>query len=984
MARSFWKIPSILVCVFAIPVVASAQSSFVGVATDNTGGVLPGVTVEVASPVLIEKVRAAVTDGQGRYTITQLRPGTYSFTFTLTGFGTVRREGVTLPTDFTATVNAQLSVGSLEETVTVSGSTPLVDVQSAARTVVIDRDLLDALPTPRNTQSFGYLAPGVRLSKPDVGGAQSMEQVNMRVHGASQLHTTMQIDGMLVSPSFSDGAIQNYLNQAHFAETSFTTSSLGAEVSAGGVRLNMIPKDGGNIFSGSVYLGVTDKSFQSNNLTPALKAQGVTLPTGIDHIRDINPSYGGPVVRDRLWFFISMRYVSVNEHAVNSYMPDGSVAIVDQYITTPLGRLTAQLTPKIKLSAFLDRPMKFKGREFGQTVEPSAASTRRSWLNGNYHTAGSKLTSTVSSRILFEAGLTDITERLGHGYQPHLFSPPSVRGPARPANVHLLTTTTDPWFTIIRHTELNPLAGVPANTVATGGATRTIPDRRVLMSALSYVTGSHNIKGGWQWAWGQDRNDHLTNGDIQNMNYRRGVPESVTVTNDPLFTDEYVKADMGFYIQDTWTVKRLTISPGVRYEYFNAMLQEQWSPEGRFAPGRWFAEVEHLPLWKDVTPRFGAVYDLFGDGKTAVKFGANKYVRPMAGSFAKNYNPLRGSSVDTRDWFDVDLVAGTATRSGVAKPTDRDNVVQDNEIGPSNNISFGIAADRQPIAGIKRETNREYTVSVQHQLFPGLSLTAGWYRRQYYNLIGSDNILLDPTKDFTAFTVAHPIDGTPLTVYNLNLNKRGQTSTLDYNSTRDTHISNDLELSFMGRLPHGSTLFGGWSASRNVAVTCDQDNPNGSNLSDLYYAITFLRGGQWCDQRLLPIPFRTDYKLAGTLPLAYGFDVSGTVVSFAGNETDGNWNVPASAFPNGQRTQTTNVQLVKPGTKYLERWNQVDVSVKRNFRVGKITYSAQMDIYNALNSSVVNTRTTAFGAAFDFPTAILQARLMRLVAQIKW
>src|ERR1700674_4484864 len=233
MTRSVWKIFFVLVCILAIPVLASAQSSFVGTATDNTGGVLPGVTVEVASPVLIEKVRTAVTDGQGRYTITQLRPGTYTLTFTLTGFGTVKRDGVVLAADFTATINAQLSVGTLAETVTVSGQTPLVDVQSASRTVVIGRDLLDALPTPRNTQSFGYLAPGLRLSKPDVGGAQQMEQVNMRVHGASELHTTMQIDGMLISPAFSDGAIQNYLNQAQFQETSYTTSSQGAEVSSG-------------------------------------------------------------------------------------------------------------------------------------------------------------------------------------------------------------------------------------------------------------------------------------------------------------------------------------------------------------------------------------------------------------------------------------------------------------------------------------------------------------------------------------------------------------------------------------------------------------------------------------------------------------------------------------------------------------------------------------------------------------------------------
>jgi hypothetical protein len=429
----------------------------------------------------------------------------------------------------------------------------------------------------------------------------------------------MKIDGMLIIPAFSDGAIQNYLNQAHFAETSFTTSSQGAEVQAGGVRLNMIPKDGGNIFSGSLYFGVTEKPMQSENLTPELKAIGVTLPTGVDHVRDINPSYGGPIKKDKVWFFISMRYVSVNEHAVNSYMPDGSVAVVDQYISTPLGRITAQVSPKNKLSAFLDRPFKFKGREFGSTSEPSRASTRRNWNGGNYHTGGAKFTSTVSSRILLEVGYTDIVERLRHGYQPHLFSPPSQMGAPRPADLHLFTTSTDPFFTVIQHTELDPAPGVPANTIANGGASRTLPDRYVLMSALSYVTGSHNIKGGWQWARGQDRSNHLSNSDMSSMNYRKGVPESVTLNNDPLFTSEYVKADMGFYIQDTWAVKRLTISPGVRYEYFNSMIKEGWSPEGRWVRARWFPEIDHLPLWQDVTPRFGAVYDLFGDGKTAIR-----------------------------------------------------------------------------------------------------------------------------------------------------------------------------------------------------------------------------------------------------------------------------------------------------------------------------------------------------------------------------
>ncbi|MBI3494188.1 MAG: carboxypeptidase regulatory-like domain-containing protein, partial [Acidobacteria bacterium] len=420
-----------------LPAGASAQSAFAGTVTDDTGGALPGVIVEAASPVLIEKVRTVVTDNQGRYTIVQLRPGAYKITFTLAGFGTVVRDGLELPGDFTATVNAQLSVGAIQETVTVSGASPVVDVQSAARTQVINRELLDALPTPRNSQSFGYLAQGVRLSRPDVGGAQQMEQVNMRVHGASQLHTTMQIDGMLVSPAFNDGAIQNYLNQAQFAETTFTTSSQGADVSAGGIRLNMIPRDGGNRFSGTMYFGVTAGSWQSDNLTDELRAKGLSLPTGITHIYDLNPAFGGPIKRDKLWFFTSMRYMSVDEKVVNSFMPDGSPAIVDQHINIPMARLTYQLGARYKLSAFYDRPFKYKGREFTFGIEPSRASRRRNPSEANYHNAGIKFTSPVTSRVLVEAGFTQIVERLHTGYQPAEF--PTTQGWPRPANVHLFT-----------------------------------------------------------------------------------------------------------------------------------------------------------------------------------------------------------------------------------------------------------------------------------------------------------------------------------------------------------------------------------------------------------------------------------------------------------------------------------------------------------------------------------------------------------------
>jgi hypothetical protein len=975
------------------PATVAAQSAIAGQVTDNTGAVLPGVTVEAASPVLIEKIRSVVTDGQGRYTIVDLRPGTYRVSFSLPGFRTAVREQLELPSDFTATVNVQLAVGALEESLTVTAESPVVDVQSASRTTVINRELLDALPTPRNTQSFGYLAPGVRLSKPDVGGAQMMEQVNMRVHGANELHTTMQIDGMLVSPAFNDGAIQNYLNQAHFAETSFTTSSQGAEVSAGGIRLNMIPRDGGNTFSGSLYLGYVDGKWQSNNLNSKLRAKGLSLPTGITNIHDVNPALGGPILKDRLWFFASMRWMSVDEKVVNAYMPDGSQAIVDQYVRIPLIRLTSQISPRNKLSVFLDRPFKYKGREFTFGVEPSRASRRRNWGEANYHNFGIKYTSPVSNRILLEAGFTQVVERLHSGYQPAEF--PTTQGWPRPENVRTCAATpcnwdldyllnqTGQWYRDVSHWDIITRQRTVAATAYTG----TLPDRNHFTSAFSYVTGSHNFKTGAQWSFGQDRNDGVAHGDINEQRYRLGVPEAVQVSIYPLATEEYVKADVGIYGQDQWTFKQLTLNAGVRYEYFNSMIKEQWRQPGRFVPGQIFPEIKGLPIWHDVSPRFGAVYDLFGDSTTALKFGANKYMRPMAGSFAKRFNPIRvgGILTDVRDWFDCDLLPGTSTCSGRRLPTNGDDIVQDNEIGPSNNRSFGTASSRRPAEGVAREYNVEYTASIQRQLMRGLSVTFGWYRRQFYGLQWQDNLLVDPARDYTPFQVPNPLgNGEILTVYNLNTAKRGQVDIVDYNSKNNTHISNDLELSFNSRLPNGSTVFGGWTASKNVEVTCDDDNPNGSTQNDLFSSISFLRGGRFCDERNLGIPFRHDFKVAGTLPLPYGFEFSSTVVSFAGNESQVLWEVPIAEFPNRQRTMPTQVRLDRPGTNYLPQWNQVDVSFQKHFRFGRYQWTAQLDLYNALNAAPVLTETQTFGPQLGFPNTVLQGRLPRLVAQVKW
>src|SRR5262249_5090881 len=200
MNRSSGMAKLLLVAAFwLLPIAAEAQSALTGVVKDTSGAVLPGVTVEAASPALIEKTRSTVTDESGGFKIVDLRPGTYSLTFTLEGFSSVKREGLELPSNFTMTVNIDLKVGALEETLTVTGSSPIVDVQSTTKAQVLSRETLDAIPTGRTIQAMGQLVTGISLSSPDVGGSRAMQQTYMSAHGAGASQTTVQVDGLMVN-----------------------------------------------------------------------------------------------------------------------------------------------------------------------------------------------------------------------------------------------------------------------------------------------------------------------------------------------------------------------------------------------------------------------------------------------------------------------------------------------------------------------------------------------------------------------------------------------------------------------------------------------------------------------------------------------------------------------------------------------------------------------------------------------------------------
>jgi hypothetical protein len=987
-----------LACLVLLPLAASAQSSIAGVVRDESGGVLPGVTVEAASPMLIEKVRTVVTDERGRYQLIDLRPGSYRLTFSLTGFSTVVREGMELPANFTATVNADLKVGSLQESVTVSGAAPVVDVQQASKTQVLTRDLIDTLPTSRNILSISALVPGVRQERPDIGGSAGMQQTYMRSHGIAAVNNTQQLDGMMITSQEGNGQMA-YWDEALTQEASVTTSAIPAETQGGGLRINIIPKDGGNGVSGTVFLGGSIGTWQADNIDADLKARGIATANSIAHIQNFNGALGGPVKKDKIWFLASVLHSSTDEIVANqpkeTVLPDGTIVQTtrNQFVRSATLRMTWQVNSKNKVAGMFERIWKRLGKDFTYGADP-LASQQRDPTHGIYGPGQAKWTSTVSSKFLLEGGYSTYL------VQYTAFPQPEIVGFARgTANWYAYAQKGDTALNKNFYPQCSNVNG--CTSWMSTAFSRIVDQRHVVAASGSYVTGTHNIKAGFQDSFGYDWRYTERYGDLQ-ANYVNNRPQTVTVYNTPMIGAGVVDYDIGLYAQDTWTIKRLTLNPGVRVNWFKSGTPASSMGAGRFAPARYFAAQEGIPTWgPDWTPRLSAAYDVFGDGTTAIKGNYSKYYRPWAGGFALNYaNAV--SSTDSRSWFDADLIPGTTTISGAVLPTNNDGIAQDNEIGPSSSTTFGLRSDRNPADGIQNYFNWESSLAVQRQLMSGVSITGAYFHRTYSDLHITDRTLIT-SADYTSFTTTMPdVSNDPtltgvinpneiLTVYNLNSAKRSVYSAaqVDYNSTGalggapDQSIYNGFEFSFSARLPKGMVL-GGLTVEKNTSRFCDyNDDPNGVTSGDLYSGGTVSRGGRFCDQTKADVPFRQEFKLSGSYPLPYGVDFGAVWQSYPGSPRTITWQPAASLFPGG-RTNSETIVLTPPGTVFLPRFSQLDINFKKTFRSGPRQMSLQVDLFNALNANPIFSTTDAVGSTLGQVTAILQGRMPRLAFQMKW
>ena len=926
------------VILWAFPAVAAAQGSIAGSVRDTSGAVLPGVTVEASSPALIEKTRSAVSDSAGQYRIVDLPPGTYDVVFSLSGFRTIRREGIVLQGAFNAQVNGELQVGALEETITVTGESPTVDVVNNRSQFVANREILDAIPTPvRNTPLRALLLPGTAVT-PFVLG-----QYTMSVHGSNSADTVIAIDGMRVNNLCGSGQYSGfYMNDAAIEEITFTTGAESAEMQNGGLRINSTPKDGGNTFAGTFFAYGAGSGLQADNRNDETR-QFIQSQPGIAYTYQINPSFGGPIVRNKLWFYFTYKYEDSKTYVASSQFADGSPAFrqsMGNY--TGVGRLTWQASDRDKIRFYVDRQFNgefYNGFNTLPTTSPEASTDAfgRGWVSQV------KWSQTTTNRLLLEAGLT-------YYNQPYEQNPRPTVGPQDLPQRELSTG----FLTVANgHT-------IPSYTSWTKSYSS--------MAAASYITGSHAIKTGMTMNWGTNSRTFSQNAEINQLVFLLGNPTAVVVSNGPTTAQQKVNTDFGFYAQDAWTIRRLTLNVGGRYDYFNAEVPAQSAPAGIWIAARDFTAIKNVPNWHDWSVRLAGAYDLFGTGKTALKANASKYIASAAAGYAANFNGMTYAT-QTRGWFD---------RDGNRTILDQNGNIQRSEVlgGTSN---FGQIISR-PDPDLQRGYNWEYGASIQHEVVPRLSVSVGYHRRQFYNLDVTDNLNLS-VDDWLPFTIIAPNDtrlpnpGETITMYTLNPAKVGTpTDNLRTYSNINRTTYNGFEISANARLSK-ALFFGGITTDRRASTTCDErDNPN-----EL----------RFCDS--VP-PFRTTLKLSGAYQLPWDVQISGAFLATPGPSVSATYTVSAALagrpLVGSTAGQTTiDVNLIEPNTVFLDYKKQLDLRVTKGFRFDRYRLQAFADVFNVLNAGTVLRANTTFGSnaatnAWLRPLTIMDGRYIRFGMQM--
>jgi hypothetical protein len=969
---------------------AWAQSSITGVVRDASGAVLPGVTVEATSPALIEGARTALTDGQGVYRVVDLRPGPYVVTFTLAGFNTLKREGIVLPAEFTATVNAELGVGSVEESITISGQAPVVDIRSTRAQVQFAQETLEALPGAGRLAILSTVLPGATLMREtdrSVGGLNDRGQNTFYIHGTPEAQPT--VDGVNVMMNATQGLI--VYNQLTLQEVVLETSGVGADRDSGALLINMVSKDGGNLFSGSAMFGYSGPGMESSNWSEELGRRGVqkAAAKSLKKYRDVGFALGGPLVRDRFWFFGAFRegvnqqyaqglyYNKFRQPASYLYEPDlTKPAFTNEFARDFTLRLTLQAAAKHKVVvAGSFQPNCNCVYDLLQANPPrSPEATGEHRYSPNYQPSAS-WTYPASDRVLFEGGLLMIAHNQNDTANTNL---PYGLAPTPNTDIR------------IEHQGLNLIYGsVP---------TRTLPRRQYQERfSVAYVSGSHNFKTGIMVRHARIGDIEKLNGDLwmhgTAVQYRlnaNNVPNRITLLDAPWHFQENLR-DVAIYAQDQWTIEKLTLNLGVRYTDAKASTPLQILPAGFFVPERRLEPTDNVPHWRNLSPRLGIAYDVFGTGTTAFKASLGHYPdRVIASAANPAANLARTTFISWTD-TDRDFVPDCNLRNPAGESLG-------DVCGPWQTPNFGrprvdTTYSDEAREGFNQQSGHwQGSVSVQHELRPGIGVNAGYFRTWYGGFLVTDHPALDPTS-YDPYCITAPvsdrlpdgISGQPICgFYDLKPQFFGatggvvkQTSTFGDRA----QIYDGVDITSTARFGRGGQFSGGISVGRTVTDNCViVDSPQAAQPGFCKLTPPWSAGTQVKFLVVHPLPYDIQtsviYQNVAAIPRTTSFVATNADIS----QTLGR----SLTACRGAATcaETVTVQLYPSTTVYEKRLSQVDLRLSRTFVLpGNRRIRGSLDLLNLFNANTVLRINDRFGPSWQNVLQILTGRLIKVGAQ---